>query len=479
VTKSLRGELLAWLLLPLVAVVLFNVWTTYVGANTTASLITDRILLASARVIAEQVKDYDGVIEAFIPPSALEMFASDEPDRVIYRIIGPDGALIAGDPDSPAPPALPTGLQPLYFKGEFRAMPMRAVVLAQPIASRGKTREAMIIVAETLRGHDKLVGDLWLKALRDQVVLVAAAGLLALFGLNRGLAPLLRLRNTVVERDPSELKPIDVHSVQVELQPLTAALNDAFERVRNLIATQRRFVANAAHQLRTPLALLKTQANVGLREGDLQSKNEALAGVDTAVDALTRLANQMLALARAEQGSHSIRKSAVDFAAVVREALERLAQLALARAIDLGLDCEPALPLIFGHPTLLHELVINLVDNALRYTPLGGTVNVSLRRDHQDMVLRVEDSGPGIPLAERQRVFERFYRLLGTGVEGTGLGLAIVREIVAAHDGSITISDGKKPSDGQPVGLLVEVRLPVPGVHAPVERYSHHLIAPR
>jgi two-component system sensor histidine kinase TctE len=303
-------------------------------------------------------------------------------------------------------------------------------------------------------------------------VLVVAAALLALFGLNRGLAPLLRLRNTVLERHPSELEPFDVGAVQVELQPLTAALNDAFERVRNLIATQRRFIANAAHQLRTPLALLKTQASVGLREKDLHSKNEALAGIDKAVDALTHLANQLLALARAEQGSRSILKSAVDFRAVVRGALEQLAQLALGRSIDLGLDCDDSVPPVWGHATLLYELVVNLVDNALRYTPRGGSVNVSLYCHRQEIVLRVEDSGPGIPLFERQRVFERFYRLLGTDVEGTGLGLAIVREIVAAHDGSIIISDR-----GQGPGLMVEARLPTLNQIRPVELGGERAIA--
>jgi two-component system sensor histidine kinase TctE len=454
--RSLRLELLAWLLLPLAAVVLFNVWTTYLTAFSAASLITDRTLLASARVIAEQIKNNDGVIEALIPPSALEMFVSDEPERVVYRVTLPDGELIAGYPDAFAPPRKPDGLAPLYFASTFRNQPVRAVAIAQPVVAADGTVEVMVTVAETLLGRDRLVGDLWRKSLRDQVLLLSIAGLLVLLGLNRGLAPVLRLRDEVQKRDPSALEPFALDSVQRELQPLVGAINDAFLRVRNLLATQRRFVANAAHQLRTPLALLKTQALVGLREDDTEAKSEALAGIDRSIDALTRLVNQLLALARAEQGSRALLKSQLDFCDVVRETLERLAGLALAHNIDLGFDDSGVTRArVIGHAALLQELVFNLVDNALRYAPRGATVNVLLHETANELCLRVEDNGPGIPLSERQKVFERFYRLHGSEVEGTGLGLAIVQEIVTAHDGRIAIGERQPPP-----GLCVEVHLP-------------------
>ncbi|MDQ0472318.1 sensor histidine kinase [Labrys wisconsinensis] len=456
--RSLRRELLAWLVVPLAAVVCFNVWTTYENASATAGLITDRTLLASARVIAERIRQSDGALEAPIPPSALEMFASDEPDRVIYHVTAPDGTLIAGYPDVMAPPQPPKGLEPVYFDAVFRDQPIRAVAIAQPIIGAGRPGSALVAVGQTLRAHDKLVTGLWLKALRDQVLLVAAAGLLAAFGLRRGLAPVMRLREAVVERDPTELKPFATDKVQAELRPLVEALNEAFDRVQRLIATQRRFVANAAHQLRTPLALLKTQANVGLREADPRAKDEALAAVDASVDQMAHLSNQLLFLARAEQGSASLRKAEVDFGATTREALEGLAQMALTRDIDLGFEAAAEPFRLWGHSTLLRELVVNLVDNALRYTPAGGMVTASLRRAGGDVVLTIEDSGPGIPLADRERVFERFYRRPDAGSEGTGLGLAIVREIVSSHEGQVQLGDRTPPP-----GLLVEVRLPAHG----------------
>jgi two-component system sensor histidine kinase TctE len=459
--RSLYRELLGWLVLPLAAVVCFNVWTTYENASETADLITDRTLLSSARAIAENIRQYEGVLEAPIPPAALEMFSSDTPDRVIYRVTTPRGDLIAGYPDEIVPPKLPNGLEPVYFKAQFRNEPVRAVAIAQPIVATENAGNALVAVGQTLNSHDRLVTGLWLKALRDQVLLVAAAGLLALFGLRRGLAPMMRLRDEVMQRDPIVLVPFEADKVQTELKPLVAALNEAFAGVQRQIETQRRFVANAAHQLRNPLALVKTQANVGLRATDADTKNEALAGIDAAVGKMSYLSNQLLALARAEQGSALLHKEVVDFGNIAREALESLSELAFERGIDLGFVSDAQPLAIKGHSTLLRELVLNIIDNAIRYTPSGGVVTASLRREGKEIVFHVEDSGPGIPESDRERVFERFYRQLETGGEGSGLGLAIVREIVLAHGGTIKLDDRSPPP-----GLAVEVRLSSSGVGA-------------
>lgn len=453
--RSLQRELLGWLVVPLTAVVSFNVWTTYKNAVEAADLITDRTLLASARVIAENIRENDGVLEAPIPPAALEMFASDPPDRVVYRVTTPRGLVIAGYPDVIAPPGQPVGLEPVFFQTSFREQPMRAVAIAQPIISSSNPGDAVVAVAQTLQAHDQLMTGLWLKALRDQVLLVAAAGLLGVFGLRRGLAPILKLRDDVIERDPTELKPFAVNAVQSELRPLVEALNEAFARIQRQMAAQRRFVANAAHQLRTPLALLKTQVGVGMREAGVAAKEEALTAADRSVDGMARLSNQLLSLARAEQGSSSLMKSAVDFGAVARDALEGLAQAALSRDIDLGFEAGEGEFVVWGHPTLLRELVVNLVDNALHYTPKGGSVTARIARDGDAILLQVEDTGPGIAEADREKVFERFYRGADAGGEGTGLGLAIVREIVASHDGEVGLS-GRQP----PPGLKAWVTLP-------------------
>lgn len=455
-SRSLRAELLAWLLLPLAAVVAFNGWSLHRDAMRTADLITDRTLLASARVIAEQVKEADGRVEAPIPPSALEMFASPDRDKVIYRVLSPSGELIAGFPDVVAPPAPPRGLEPAYYEGTFRTEAMRAVALAQPVISKVDGGNALVIVATTLHGRDRLVGEIWLTALRDQLLLVGIAALLALLGLRRGLAPLLRLRDELRNRNPESLKALDRNRVQSELRPVIDALNHALGRVQAYIALQRRFVADASHQLRTPLAVLKTQIAMARREeDDPQKRQEALVAIDGGVDGMARLVNQLLTLARAEPGGAALRKDTLDFNDVTRAALESLAGIAFDRAIDLSFEAAPAVLPIHGHVTLLRELVLNLVENALRHIPAGGAVAVKLTQDATGILLVVEDNGPGIPEADRERVFERFHRLAPATVEGTGLGLAIVREIVAAHDGTIVLKQTQPPP-----GLRVEIRLP-------------------
>lgn len=455
-SRSLRRELLGWLLLPLTAVVAFNIWTTYSNARQTADLVTDRLLLAAARVIAENVRESDGVIEAPIPPAALEMFANEDRDRMFYRVTGPRGELITGHPDMPMPPQRPSERRPLYYQDSFRGEPVRAVALGQFVVSKdGAGGEAVVMLSQTLRSHDRFERELWLGALRDQVVLVAIATILALFGLQYGLQPLLQLRDAVRRRSHDSLEPLDAHNVQHELKPLVSALNEALAQVRHQVAAQRRFVANAAHQLRTPLTSLKAQIGVGLRASEGGGSHEALEGMNTTVDGMKRLSNQLLSLVRAEQGSALLHREALDFTALCRNAVESLALIALDRSIDLGFEAPSQLLQVHGHATLLRELIVNLVENALRYTPEGGTVTVKLLRQGAMVIMRVEDDGPGIPQEEREKVFEAFYRRLDGGVEGSGLGLAVVKEIVASHEGTIVLQDG---AAGR--GLTAVVSLP-------------------
>jgi len=453
--SSLRAQLLSWLLLPLVGIAVFNVWTGHEEARQTADLLTDRILLASARMIAEQVRDQDGVVEALIPPSALEIFVADTPDRVVYRVIGPADELIAGHPDLPRPAQRLEDLSPRFFEGRFRTEPIREVAILQPVLGGKANETATVIVGQTLNGHDRMISTLWFQTWEDQTLLVIAAGSLAWLGLHMGLLPLRRLRDAVSRRDPDGLAPLDPALVQRELRPVVLALNDALERLQAQIAAQRRFIANASHQLRTPLALLKTQASVGLRDPDPQAKDEALAGIDASVDAMARMTGQLLSLARTEQDKGHLLRSEIDLAEVTRATLERFAAQAVDQGIDLGLEVTAAAMPVRGNSALLGEMVANLVENALRHVPAGGSVTATLLQADEHVVFTLEDTGPGIPAAERRHVFERFHRLLASPTEGTGLGLSIVREIVLAHGGTIVLRDGTAGS-----GLLVDVRLP-------------------
>jgi two-component system sensor histidine kinase TctE len=246
--------------------------------------------------------------------------------------------------------------------------------------------------------------------------------------------------------------------VQSELRPLVLALNDHMERVQNQMAAQRRFVSNAAHQLRTPLALISTQASVAAREKNTERRDEALQALRNSTHQISRLASQLLTLSRAEPGSRRPRTDVVDLVAVAREVLGTQAEEALRRGIDIGLEENGSVD-VEGDGTMLREMLVNLVDNAIRYTPAPGRVTVAVTRQNGTAVLRVEDNGPGIHPMEREHVLERFYRIIGTEGEGSGLGLAIVLEVATGAGGTVRLDDAKCG------GLVVTVRLPARAKH--------------
>ncbi|TGP21763.1 MULTISPECIES: sensor histidine kinase [unclassified Mesorhizobium] len=446
--SSLRLQLLAWVVLPLAALVTVNLWTSQRNAVSTSDLVTDRMLVGSARAIAEQVAMADGVLDATVPPAAIEMFDTGDRDSVYYRVETANGRLLTGYPDLPGAP------QGGSIEASYRDHRLRLATLSHAVIGAGADSPIRVTVGVTLAGHDAMVKRLWFSAFAQQLALVAIAGVFVLLGLRRGLAPLIRLRDAVRSPDRSDLDPVEVPGAQSEIRPLIDALNAYMERVRAQMAAQRRFIANAAHQLRTPLALMSTQASYALRESAADQRQEALVALQASSGRLARLAEQLLTLSRAEPGSRRPRADRINLTEAARQVLEGQAPKAIERNIDLGLD-ETGPVLVIGDGTMLREMIVNLVDNALRYTPATGNVTVKLAAVDREGVLTVTDTGPGIPAEEREHVFERFYRIAGATEEGSGLGLAIVREVVENAAGSVTLGDA---AGG---GLKVEVRLPL------------------
>jgi two-component system sensor histidine kinase TctE len=242
--------------------------------------------------------------------------------------------------------------------------------------------------------------------------------------------------------------------VQSELRPLVYALNDQMAKVQSLVAAQKRFVSNAAHQLRTPLALLSTQASVALREKDAEKRDSALQALNRSIRHVARLAGQLLTLSRAEPVNSRSRQDRVDLVAAAREALANHMGEALARGLDLGLEADVAV-WVRGDAPMIREMVVNLIDNAVRYTPDNGIVTAAVREEQGKAVFTVADSGPGIPVEERARVFERFYRVAPAQGEGSGLGLSIVQEVVEGAGGKVLLGEAEEG------GLLVTVELPL------------------
>lgn len=449
IRKSLRFQLFVWVTLTLVLAICINLYLSFRSASATANLVVDRTLLASSRVIAEAVHtDAGGTVQLDMPPAALEMFDTGYQDRVYYQVTTPWGSLISGFPNMPKPSRPKKGEQ-----GVFRGEDVRMLLLTYPVVGLGQDGEISVIVAVTQKSQFALRNGLWFSDFGKQLILVLLAGLVAIAGLQWGLGPVLKLSDMVRHRGRDRLDPLPTDMVQTELRPLVLALNGYMERVQAQMSAQRRFVSNAAHQLRTPLALLSTQASFAARERDADRRDEALQALQNSTRQVARLAAQLLTLSRAEPGSRRPRRERIDMAAAARQIMETQAEEALSRDIDLGLEAERAV-IVSGDGLMLREMMVNLIDNALHYTPRGGRVTVTVSSTEKVAIFSVEDSGPGIPEAEREQVFERFYRMPSTEGDGSGLGLAIVREVAEGAGGRVFLGQSAD------AGLLVTVELP-------------------
>ena len=456
VFNSLRSQLLGWLMVPLALYAASSAWFTYGNAEETATVVQDRLLLGSARMIAEQIRYDDGAPQVVIPPAALELFQSSDQDRVYYRVAVSGGALLSGYAELPLPPRLVDAEESVYFDAVFRNEPVRVVAFAQPLFAAPHEGPMLIEVAQTLNSRTALTRQIWLHTVRPQFLILGLAVAMVLIGLHRGLLPVLKLRDRVKRRRPGALVPLEDAPVPHELVPLVHAINDYVRRLDDHVSAHSRFVANASHQLHTPLTLLNTQVNYGLRSTDVAGKDDALRAIHDGVSHGIRVVNQLLTLSIAESAiGHSRRQQGVDLIDIVKRAMEEVAAAAQAKNIDFGFEQYGEHAVVRAAPAMLHELVANLLDNALRYTPAEGIVTAIVESRGSFNILRVADNGPGIPSEERERVFERFYRLSQNRSDGCGLGLAIVREIAIASGAQATLSD--QPTG---TGLIVTVTFP-------------------
>jgi len=459
---SLRGRLLRRLAALLAILLLISGWSAYWNGRAAADTAYDRTLLASARAIAERLTVQGGKLDVNVPYVALDSFAYDSAGRIYYQVSDFNGGLVAGYENLPVPPAgtKRTDDYPAlarFYDGEFQGQGVRVVSLLQPVSEPELNGMAEIRVAETLGARERMARGLLTDTLWRLGLLALGALLLVWLAVSAALRPLGRLSEAVEERQPDDLRPLPLVSVQRELKPLVLAINHFTERLRVQFERQAQFIADAAHELRTPLAALKARVELGLREQEPSAWRSTLEEAAQNTDKLTHLSNQLLSLARIESGARAIAEGAaerIDLSQLTRELGMALAPLAHARGVSLALEAEQPVWLR-GEPTLLNELLCNLVDNALAHTPAGGNV---ILRVIEPGVLEVEDDGPGIPLEERDKVFARFYRRNPQG-NGAGLGLAIVGEICRAHLASISLHTG--PAGGLRVRVAFPVETPV------------------
>ena len=454
--RSLRSKLLGWVLVPLATAVAVDAWVTYSDARDTASMVQDRLLLGSARSIAEEISFEDGSFQNQIPPAALELFQSSQPDRVYYRVTSGAGHLLAGYSDLARPDASALTESPYFFNVAMRGAPVRVVALLQPVVGDPNAKPVVVQVAQTMHGHQQLADKLWQHAVRQQLLILALASVLILLGLNRGLRPLLQLRDRVNAREPGTLQPMSAQDMPVELVPLVASLNDYIRRLEKHAGEQAIFIQNAAHQLRTPFAVLNTQLSYAVRASDDADRAESLAAARRTLQQAMRLLKQLLALSTAQAmptTSTPEPATAVDWVAIVQEVFESLAGQAQTKSINLGFEMPIAAFPIKVSSVVTKEILMNLVDNAIRYTSDGGSVTVRIESVDAATVLSVEDNGIGIAPGLREKVFERFYRIHNTDSDGSGLGLAIVRELASKVGARVSLAT---PVAGN--GLAVAVK---------------------
>ncbi|MEI2417518.1 sensor histidine kinase N-terminal domain-containing protein [Orrella sp. JC864] len=443
------------MLAPLFLLWPMSVAITYVVAQNIANVPYDRALSNYLHVLADQVQVRDGQAALELSAPARRLLRTDQADSVFWMVTGSHGQYLGGDRELPLPPpgtpAVPGQIS--YRDDTLRDFGIRLAYTWLPAAST-QAQPALLVVAETLERREQLANDIIKGVIIPQFVVLPIAVLLVWFGLSRGVAPLNALRQRLRERRPDDLSPLDENAAPTEIAPLVEAVNELLGRLSASVQAQRRFVADAAHQLKTPLAGLRTQAELALHNASPEDMQSSLRQLVAGSEHATRLVNQLLLLAKAENAG-GVSMERLDLDALAREQTQYWVPQAMATGIDLGFEAPDGPLWVFGNPLLLAELLNNLLDNALRYTPQGGHVTVRLAHQRMHAVLEVIDTGPGIPPQERERVFDRFYRVLGTGVSGSGLGLAIVREIAQKHQGQVVVDAATPAGQGTCVRLTL------------------------
>ncbi|GLS15531.1 sensor histidine kinase [Hydrogenophaga electricum] len=460
--RSLFGEILDWMLTPLLLLWPLSLALTWFVAQGIASKPFDRALEFNLQALTQFVVVNSGRVHFDLTPQARDLLRADDSDIVYYQVLDPRGDVISGEGDFPLPA---DNESPVPGRVMLRDDVVRGddVRVAYAWLARGTEPGRLVLmqVAETKGKRSTLATEIIKGVMVPQFVILPLAVLLVWMALVRGIRPLNDLEQKIRARKPDDLSPIEEAFIPQEVAPLVSSINDLLARLKASLTTQRRFLADAAHQLKTPLAGLRMQAELAQRETDPKEIRGSLQQIARSSTRATHTVNQLLALARAETTGRALPSARIDLARLVTEVVQDSVPRALEHGIDLGYEGPDAIPesaLIDGNPTLLQEMTRNVVDNAIHYSGAGGvvTVRVLLDRFSGVQVLQVEDDGPGIPENERAFVLQPFYRALGTNVDGSGLGLAIVHEIAQQHNAVIAMEDAHP--DAARRGLRVSIR---------------------
>ena len=445
---SIRFNLLKWLIAPLLIINLIGAGLTYWLAWAPAQLAFDQSLADAGWALIPRLREVDDEVLIDLPQQAEQILRLDHFDAIFFVVRRVDGRFIAGDKDFPVL-ALPTKTNdPVASDGAMRGEPVRLISLKTAIG----TTTVSIGVGETLRKRTRISSRIFVAMLVLESLLTLVSIGIVWLGVSKGLFPLKKMQSDLNSRAHDALSPVNEAGIPLELRPVVDAINNLLNKVQAGAVAQQAFLANVAHQLRTPLAGLQMQIEwLQQRHGDQDETARSAQMMLSSTERMIRQTNQLLSLARAEpSGFEKARLAPVELNKLVEESVQYFVELADKKNIDLGFDLQDVV--VIGDRFLLRDLIDNLLDNAIRYSPIGASVTVACRRDDTHAIFSVEDSGPGIADAARDLVFNRFYRLDHT-ITGSGLGLAIVRDIVRAHDAQIVLTSGR---DGR--GTLFVVR---------------------
>ncbi|MCL1861533.1 MAG: sensor histidine kinase [Proteobacteria bacterium] len=458
---SLRQRLLLWLLLPILLLTGIWAWATYAIVLHFANRTYDWSLQDTAQTLAGQVRVVHGAPEFDLPPAAHRMLEFDEVDKVYFSVSDDHGQQLVGNRSLPPGPArVMVPGETRFYDSRVDGETVRLVEYTVPSGVHGQL--LFVRVAETLHKRQAMARDALVYMITPQLLFLASIVLLVWHGIGRGMAPLSRIRDAIARRTHEDLSPLGESGLPTEVHEQVHVINDLMARLGRTITAQQRFIADATHQLRTPITVLCAQAELALRAHGQDELRAELAKLNATTVRLARLANQLLSLSRAEaRQSGALDFAPVDVAALLEDVVERLVPAALAKQIEVSIELADE-SAVYGNRQFLSEMLANLVDNAIRYTPPGGRVGVGARQANGSVAFVVTDNGPGIPEPERQRVLEPFYRSADAGVDGSGLGLAIAHEIATLHKGRITLTAASGDS-----GLMASVEIPAASASCP------------
>jgi len=461
-TRSLHRHLLLWLLLPQLVLWLAAAFVTYNVAERHANKAIDASLTTATRALARQVKPIGNGLFIDFPRAAQDIIEADPDDRVYYMVSTPPGQFILGNKQLPAPPPIanPKLGEPYFYDGTMgeRAKPIsvRVAALYLSYGEEGRPQRMLVQIARSRASREQLAGQILIDTALPLSALMVLMSMIVWAGIRAGLAPLSRMRALVEDRAPNDLAPIELEAAPQEVRALAKAINSLLAEVQESVSSQKRFISDAAHQLRTPLAGLKSQTELALNETSDPALKTRLQRVNESATRSAHLVNQLLTLARAEPESATEQgRARFDLRKLAAEVSAEMVPRARSAGIDLGFDGDDdaSAVTVMGHAFLLREALINLIDNALRYAGRGSVVTVRVAPKDAQAIVEVEDNGPGLAEADRERVLQRFVRATHEG-NGCGLGLAIVKEIVGRHAGAVMLEAT------QPRGLRAVIRLP-------------------